>query len=183
MAVSLNFVHKKIVSMEYFDGEATGKTLISLSSRRSNWSTADGSNKSDDDIDEGEDDGASQRRKRNAKKPEDESFSPKKLGDTLKKPGRKKKKRVESFSLYIYKVLKQVHPETGISKKSMHIMNSFILDMFDRMATESIQLMLRQGRKTLGTREMQTACRLVLPGELSKHAVVEGTKAVGKFKV
>ena len=34
-----------------------------------------------------------------------------------------KKKRTESYSSYIYKVLKQVHPDTGISKKGMSIMN------------------------------------------------------------
>ena len=32
--------------------------------------------------------------------------------------------RVESYSSYIYKVLKQVHPDTGISKKGMSIMVS-----------------------------------------------------------
>jgi len=47
---------------------------------------------------------------------------------------RRHKKRVETFSLYIYKVLKQVHPEIGISKKAMNIMNSFINDTFDKMA-------------------------------------------------
>ena len=31
--------------------------------------------------------------------------------------GKKSKKRTESYSSYIYKVLKQVHPDTGISKK------------------------------------------------------------------
>merc|ERR1712159_477278 len=46
----------------------------------------------------------------------------------------KKKKRVESFSVYIYRVLKQVHPETGISKRSMSIMNSFIYDIFEKIA-------------------------------------------------
>jgi len=29
-----------------------------------------------------------------------------------------KRKRTETFSVYIYRVLKQVHPETGISKRS-----------------------------------------------------------------
>ena len=38
----------------------------------------------------------------------------------------KSKKRTETYSSYIYKVLKQVHPDTGISKKGMSIMNSFI---------------------------------------------------------
>merc|ERR1711865_85042 len=46
----------------------------------------------------------------------------------------RKKKRVESFSIYIYRVLKQVHPETGISKRSMSIMNSFIYDIFEKIA-------------------------------------------------
>jgi len=34
---------------------------------------------------------------------------------------------------------------------------------------------------TISSREIQTAVRLILPGELAKHAVSEGTKAVVKF--
>jgi hypothetical protein len=49
----------------------------------------------------------------------------------------KSKKRTETYSSYIYKVLKQVHPDTGISKKGMSIMNSFINDIFERIATEA----------------------------------------------
>ena len=37
-------------------------------------------------------------------------------------------------------------------------------------------------KKTLSSREIQTSVRLMLPGELSKHAVSEGTKAVTKFE-
>ena len=39
--------------------------------------------------------------------------------------GKKKKKAhksVETYKIYIYKVLKQVHPDTGISSKAMSIM-------------------------------------------------------------
>ena len=36
-------------------------------------------------------------------------------------------------------------------------------------------------KPTITSREIQTAVRLVLPGELAKHAVSEGTKAVTKF--
>jgi len=32
---------------------------------------------------------------------------------------KKKRKRLETYSIYIYKVLKQVHPDTGISSKAM----------------------------------------------------------------
>ena len=151
--------------------------------------------------------------------------------------GKKKKrshKRVESYGLYIHKVLKQVHPgecgrqrvwrwlrrrrggsrargvrrrglplphtshvasrsrpphtpprpsaaETGISKKAMSIMNSFVNDTFEKIVTEAGKLARYNKKATLSSREVQTAVRLVLPGELAKHAVSEGTKAVTKF--
>ena len=99
------------------------------------------------------------------------------------KDGKKKKKsrRKESFSIYIYKVLKQVHPDTGISSKVMSIMNSFVNDVFERIASESSRLAHYNKRSTISSREIQTAVRLLLPGELAKHAVSEGTKAVTKY--
>ena len=107
-----------------------------------------------------------------------------------KKPGRgrppgdgkkKRKRRKESYSIYIYKVLKQVHPDTGISSKAMSIMNSFVNDVFERIAGEAARLGQYNKRKTISSREIQTAVRLLLPGELAKHAVSEGTKAVTKY--
>merc|ERR1711972_524587 len=94
---------------------------------------------------------------------------------------KKKKKRTESFSIYIYKVLKQVHPDTGISSKAMSIMNSFVNDTFERVASEASRLTSYNKRSTISSREIQTAVRLLLPGELAKHAVSEGTKAVTKY--
>jgi histone H2B len=93
----------------------------------------------------------------------------------------KKKRRTESYSIYIYKVLKQVHPDTGISTRGMAVMNSFINDIFDRIATEAGKLVRYNKKGTLTSREVQTAVRLLLPGELAKHAVSEGTKAVTKY--
>ena len=94
---------------------------------------------------------------------------------------KRRKKPVQSYSTYIYKVLKQVHPDTGISKSAMSIMNSFIGDVFERVVAEAGSLARYNKKKTLSSREVQTAMRLVLPGELAKHAVSEGTKAVTKF--
>jgi len=95
--------------------------------------------------------------------------------------GKKHAKRTESYSSYIYKVLKQVHPNTGISKRGMSILNSFINDIFERLALEASKLARYNKKATLSSREIQTAVRLLLPGELAKHAVSEGTKAVTKF--
>ncbi|XP_060712876.1 histone H2B-like [Hemiscyllium ocellatum] len=97
------------------------------------------------------------------------------------KGGRKRRwSRKESYSIYIYKVMKQVHPDTGISSKTMSIMNSFVNDIFERIAGEASRLAHYNKRSTISSREIQTAVRLLLPGELAKHAVSEGTKAVTK---
>ena len=37
----------------------------------------------------------------------------------------------------LFPVLKQVHPDTGISNKAMAILNSFVNDIFERIATEA----------------------------------------------
>ena len=102
--------------------------------------------------------------------------------------------------------MKQVHPDTGISNKAMSeyclfeqptslvlasnlipppfslgILNSFVADIFERIATEASKLAVYNNRSTISSREIQTAVRLILPGELSKHAISEGTKSVTKF--
>ena len=74
-----------------------------------------------------------------------------------------------------------MHPDTGISKRGVSILNSFITDIFERLATEAGKLARYTKKSTLSSREIQTAVRLTLPGELAKHAVSEGTKAVTKF--
>ncbi|GMM45957.1 hypothetical protein DAPK24_025320 [Pichia kluyveri] len=91
------------------------------------------------------------------------------------------KTRKETYSSYIYKVLKQTHPDTGISQKAMSIMNSFVNDIFERIASEASKLAAYNKKSTISAREIQTAVRLILPGELSKHAVSEGTRAVTKY--
>jgi len=104
-----------------------------------------------------------------------------KEGGESKKGRKKGKKSVETYKIYIFKVLKQVHPDIGISSKAMSIMNSFINDIFEKLAQEAARLARYNKKPTITSREIQTSVRLVLPGELAKHAVSEGTKAVTKF--
>ncbi|GAB2235051.1 hypothetical protein Droror1_Dr00004329 [Drosera rotundifolia] len=102
-------------------------------------------------------------------------------GVAADKKKKRSKKSVETYKIYIFKVLKQVHPDIGISSKAMGIMNSFINDIFEKLAQEASRLARYNKKPTITSREIQTAVRLVLPGELAKHAVSEGTKAVTKF--
>ncbi|KAL3043205.1 hypothetical protein OYC64_021010 [Pagothenia borchgrevinki] len=108
--------------------------------------------------------------------------SKKAVAKTASKTGKKRRKsRKESYAIYVYKVMKQVHPDTGISSKAMGIMNCFVSDIFERIAGEASRLAHYNKRRTITSREIQTAVRLLLPGELAKHAVSEGTKAVTKY--
>lgn len=93
----------------------------------------------------------------------------------------RKKRRVESYSTHIYRVLKQIHEHTGISRSAMSVMNSLVQDLFERIANEAGRVTSLVHRHTLGTREIQTAVRLLLPGELCKHAISEAQKAIVKF--
>ena len=96
---------------------------------------------------------------------------------------KKKRKKLwkETYSSHIYKVLKQVYPDTGISNKAMAILNSFVNDIFKCIATEASKLAAYSKKFTISSHEIQTSVQLILPGELAKHTISEGTKSVTKF--
>jgi histone H2B len=73
----------------------------------------------------------------------------------------------------------------------MAILNSFVNDIFERIATEASsafspclftlcvtdvtsELAAYSKKSTISSREIQTSVRLILPGELAKHAISEG---------
>ena len=94
---------------------------------------------------------------------------------------RRRRRRIDTFVLYIHKVHHQTHPDLGISSKAMSIMSSFVSDIFERIATEASRLAHYNRKSTITSRDIQTAVRLVLPGEVAKHAVSKTTKAATTF--
>ena len=107
------------------------------------------------------------------------------MGEQKAGKAKKKKrgKRKENFNVCIYKVMRQVHRDNSISisGKAMGVMNSFVNEIFERIASESSRLAHCNERLTISSHEIQTAIRLLLPGKLGKHAVSEGTKAVTQY--
>ena len=95
-----------------------------------------------------------------------------------KKTSTRKPRR--SWNVYVSRSLKAIDKKLTISGKTVKIVNSFISDVFERVASEAANLVRVNKKRTLGSREIQTAVRLVLPTELAKHAMAEGTKAVAK---
>jgi histone H2B len=92
-----------------------------------------------------------------------------------------KRRNFASFSLYIYKVLKSISNDIGISKKGMDVINSLVADMFEQVALEASKLVRYQKKRTLSSQDIQTAVKLLLPQDLGNHAILEGNKAVAKF--
>ena len=88
----------------------------------------------------------------------------------------------EGYKRYVFRVLKQVHPGMGISSKAMTVVNNLMSDMFERMAMEASRLNMYGKKNTMTSREIHGAVRLILPGELGKHAIAEGSKAVSNYK-
>lgn len=94
---------------------------------------------------------------------------------------KKKKKKHESYSTYIYKVLKDVDNDMSISNMGMNVMQSFVEDLFGQLVTESQKLCALNGTKTMTDREIKTAIRLLFPPDLAKHTLAKIDSAVKKF--
>ncbi|CAK9795146.1 Glutamate receptor ionotropic, kainate 2 [Anthophora quadrimaculata] len=70
-------------------------------------------------------------------------------------------------------MLKQVHPDTGILSNVMSIVISSVKDVFERIPDEASHLAHYKKRSIISSQEIQTALRLLLPGELAKHPDIE----------
>jgi len=84
---------------------------------------------------------------------------------------KRKRKRIETYNTYIYKTLKKTQQKMSISYKAMSIMNSFMKDMFEQIATEAAKIKQNNKRPRLTAREIQSAVKIVLPKQLSRYAV------------
>ncbi|PVD30872.1 hypothetical protein C0Q70_10147 [Pomacea canaliculata] len=74
-----------------------------------------------------------------------------------KKPPEVEKQTQTSSAFLFSQVLKQVHPDIGISSKAMNIMNSCVNDMFERIAADASRLAQYSKHTTLTSRDLQTA--------------------------
>ena len=89
---------------------------------------------------------------------------------------------VKTFSTYTYRMLKKLDKDTGISKKGMNVLDSFLFDMIERIGEEAGRAAAKENASTLRQSDCKTALRLLFPGELAKHATSEFVRAVTKYE-
>ena len=88
----------------------------------------------------------------------------------------RKRKRRESYTNFIFKVLEKNYPGQRLSTSSLKVMNSFILNIFNGVAKEASSL--AHNNNTVTTHEIQEAVKLLLPSELAKTAMQIGQQAI-----
>ncbi len=86
------------------------------------------------------------------------------------------------FQLYIWKVLKQVHPELQCTNKAMVPLNKYLDAVYKQICDKALELCKESGRQTLTDDDIHEATALVLSGELASYAQAEGRKAVARYK-
>uniref|UniRef100_A0A8C9Q7I8 Core Histone H2A/H2B/H3 domain-containing protein n=1 Tax=Spermophilus dauricus TaxID=99837 RepID=A0A8C9Q7I8_SPEDA len=86
----------------------------------------------------------------------------------------------DSFATYFPRVLKRIHSGLSLSRSTVSVLDSFVKDMFQRIASEASWLAGQNHRSTITSRDIQAAVRLLLPGEIGKHAVYQATRALSR---
>ena len=67
-------------------------------------------------------------------------------GKRGRKPGQKNtRKGKRTWTVYVYRTLKQIHKDIGMSSKGMRVVNSFVQDIFERIAVERIAAQEEEG--------------------------------------
>jgi histone H3/H4 len=91
---------------------------------------------------------------------------------------------VINFNVSIDRVLGNVHPDSGlgIGSDAKSQVNFLVNKFASAVINTASELAELNNQTTLDIRVVQAAVTEVLPDELARHAVSEGTKAVGKFK-
>jgi histone H2B len=95
-----------------------------------------------------------------------------------KKAGSRRRPHHNKFNSFINRVNKNAKKGLTLSSKSVKILNSFVHDMFDKIATQAAAVARANKKSTIKAAEIQTAVRLQLPADLAKHSISEASKAV-----
>jgi len=93
-----------------------------------------------------------------------------------------KKARVENYQVYIKRVLKEMHPDSSITREAIGVVNSFVNHLFTRIATDAGKISQFNKKNTVTAREVEAAVSMIIPGDLAKCAVEHGKKSVTMVK-
>eukprot|EP01059_Diplonema_ambulator_P000257 TRINITY_DN101_c0_g4_i1.p2 TRINITY_DN101_c0_g4~~TRINITY_DN101_c0_g4_i1.p2 ORF type:complete len:173 (+),score=101.80 TRINITY_DN101_c0_g4_i1:65-520(+) len=108
-----------------------------------------------------------------------------KKGDGEEGKKRRKKATFNSYKSYIHRLIKQKvadkKQKLQITSRGIAIVDSFVLDLFDRLAGEAGRLSSHANLKTLGSKAVIAAVKMHLPAGLATHALSAGATSVAAY--
>ncbi|KAH0471823.1 MAG: hypothetical protein KVP17_002473 [Porospora cf. gigantea B] len=97
------------------------------------------------------------------------------------KKNQPRNRKTNPFRSAIWKLIKQEIGSMKVSNKSLEVFTSFVMDTFRRLVGEASELAKHGKKDTIQQRDVLTACKLTIGGELGRHAMMETQNALGKF--
>lgn len=79
------------------------------------------------------------------------------------------------------KMLKKYKRKELGTKNAMSILNSFVNAIIESLAAEASRVAIDNEKSTISFAEVQTSLVLLLPAQLSRHAISKGTAAVASY--
>ena len=92
-----------------------------------------------------------------------------------------KKKKFRFYDSYISKVLKHIECDNGITSNAKQQLNSVLIILSRLFSNRAIELTETSKKRTLSVKEVQNSIKMFIEGELQKHALNQGNKAVDLF--
>lgn len=82
---------------------------------------------------------------------------------------------------YLKPILNRIHPELSLDSNAKGDLNILLHTFMQRILTVAQALMRKSKKCTIMVNDISSACKVVIPGELAKHALEAGNKAVETF--
>lgn len=87
-----------------------------------------------------------------------------------------------NFRTNTYRVLKQVHPDRGIASLAKESLNLMLHDLGRRVVCKANELVKHSKKRTITGNEIIYGAKLVVPGELFRHAEAEMVKTLTRAR-
>lgn len=85
--------------------------------------------------------------------------------------------KFNSFKVSIRRLMDSLHPDSGVSKNGMSVLNSFAHDIYEKLVAEAATLMRYQKAMTLSGDHVLGAAKLILPISIAELAIADAKKA------
>lgn len=87
-----------------------------------------------------------------------------------------------NYKIGIHKLLKMIHPDSQLSNATLLLINNMILRLAYRLIRASNKILNSVNKKLLSVADISAAVKIIYGDELAKQALIDGNKAITKYK-